>query len=163
MGVALQRKRKASAINIRSIIIGSSVALFVISTVIGLFSVVRIGMINTVSRSVSGEIEAVTILGRMKALSQELRALDVLGHNARSDTERRRYLDEAGEAQEAFSAAWSAYAPTVIGADERILAHRLREAWQHFLAVEAEATALDRAGERELADTASAWNDSANT
>ncbi|MGU3336478.1 methyl-accepting chemotaxis protein [Methylobacterium mesophilicum] len=153
MDLALQRKRKASALNIRSIIIGSSVALFVISAAIGLFSVFRMGMINTVSRSVSGEIEAVTILGRMKALSQELRALDVQAHNARSDIERRRHLDEAGKAQEAFSSAWSAYAPTIVGADERILAHRLREAWQHFLAVEAEATALDRAGERELADT----------
>ena len=110
-------------------------------------------MINDVSRSISGEIKAVTILGRMKELSQELRALDVLAHNAHSEEERRRYLTDALRAQEAFSEAWSAYAPTIAGADEQQLAHRLREAWQHFLAVEAEATALDRAGERELADT----------
>ncbi|MDF2598490.1 MAG: putative methyl-accepting chemotaxis AlkN [Methylobacterium brachiatum] len=153
MDAASSQPRKTSSLNLRSIIIGSSVALFVVSAAIGLFSVFRIGMMNEVSRTIAGEIKAVTILGRMKELSQELRALDVLAHNAHSDDERRRYLADAVRAQEAFSAAWSAYAPTVAGTDEQQLAHRLREAWQHFLAVEAEATALDRAGERELADT----------
>ncbi|MCJ2139910.1 methyl-accepting chemotaxis protein [Methylobacterium sp. E-066] len=153
MGASSLQPKNASSINLRSIIIGSSVALFVISAAIGIFSVFRIGMINDVSRSISGEIKAVTILGRMKELSQELRALDVLAHNAHSEDERRRYLTDAVRVQEAFSAAWSAYAPTIAGPDEQQLALRLREAWQHFLAVEAEATALDRAGERELADT----------
>ena len=153
MDVKASRQQTVFSLNLRSIIIGSSVALFVISAIIGVFSVFRIGMINDVSRSISGEIKAVTILGRMKELSQELRALDVLAHNARSDQERGRYLTDAVKAQEGFSAAWSAYAPTIAGADEQQLAHRLREAWQHFLAVEAEATALDRAGERELADS----------
>ncbi|MCJ2126308.1 methyl-accepting chemotaxis protein [Methylobacterium sp. J-077] len=152
MDVGLLQPRKKLSLNLRSIIIGSSITLFVISATIGIFSVFRIGMINEVSRSISEEIKAVTILGRMKELSQGLRALDVLAHNARSDDERRRYLAEAAKAQETFSAAWSAYAPTISGADEQRLAHRLRQAWQHFLTVEAEATALDRAGERELAD-----------
>ena len=105
-------------------------------------------MINAVSRSVAGEIKAVATLGTMKQLSQELRALDVLAHTAQSDESRRDYRDKVGQAQEAFSAAWSAYAPTVSGADEQRLAHGLRDAWQHFLAVEGEAVALDRAGER---------------
>jgi methyl-accepting chemotaxis protein len=153
MDAASSQPRKILFLNLRSIIVGSSVTLFIVSAAIGLFSVFCIDIMNEVSRSISGEIKSVTILGRMKDLSQELRAVDVLGHNAHSDDERRRYLADAVRAQETFSAAWSAYAPTVAGSDEQQLAHRLHEAWQHFLAVEAEATALDRAGERDLADT----------
>ncbi|MDP4003120.1 methyl-accepting chemotaxis protein [Methylobacterium sp. NEAU K] len=141
------------SINLRSVVIGSSVALFLVTAAIGTFAVLRIGLINDMSRSVASEMKAVAILGHMKELSQASRALDVLAHNARGDQDRRRYLGESLAAQEAFSAAWSAYAPTIIGSDEQNLAHRLRQAWQHFLAVEAEATALDRAGERELADS----------
>lgn len=152
--VAFERGRaKQSSINLRSVIIGSAVVLFMISIGIGVFSVFRIGLINEANRSIAGEIRAVTILGTMKQLSQELRALDVLAHNAQSDEARRDYLAQVAKAQDSFSRAWSAYAPTIAGADEQRLAHALREAWQHFLAVESEAAALERAGERELADT----------
>ncbi|MCJ2090758.1 methyl-accepting chemotaxis protein [Methylobacterium sp. E-005] len=120
---------------------------------IGTFSVFRIGVINEANRSIAGEVRAVTILGTMKQLSQELRALDVLAHHAPTDAARLDHRARIAKAHEAFSGAWSAYATTVAGQDERRLAHSLREAWQHFLAVEAEAAALDRAGERELADT----------
>ncbi|MEL6060067.1 MULTISPECIES: methyl-accepting chemotaxis protein [unclassified Methylobacterium] len=145
-------RARQSTINLRSIIIGSAIALFFISIGIGTFAVFRIGLINETNRSIAGEVRAVTILGTMKQLSQELRALDVLAHHAQTDAARQDFRTRIGKAQEAFSGAWSAYAPTVIGADEQRLAHSLREAWQHFLAVEAEAAALDRAGERELAD-----------
>jgi len=152
--VAFERGRaKQSSINLRSVIIGSAVVLFMISIGIGIFSVFRIGLINEANRSIAGEIRAVTILGTMKQLNQELRALDVLAHNAQSDEARRDYLAQVAKAQDSFSRAWSAYAPTIAGADEQRLAHALREAWQHFLAVESEAAALERAGERELADT----------
>jgi methyl-accepting chemotaxis protein len=146
-------RARQSSINLRSIIIGSAIALFMISIGIGTFSVFRIGLINETSRSIAGEIRAVAILGTMKQLSQELRALDVLAHHAPSDAARLDYRARIAKAQEAFSGACSAYAPTVAGADEQRLAHTLREAWQHFLAVEAEAAALDRAGERDLADS----------
>ncbi|WP_279574667.1 methyl-accepting chemotaxis protein [Methylobacterium sp. J-088] len=145
-------RARQSSINLRSIVIGSAIALFMISIGIGTFSVFRISLINETSRSVAGEIRAVAILGTMKQLSQELRALDVLAHHAPSDSARLDYRARIAKAQEAFSGAWSTYAPTVAGTDEQRLAHTLREAWQHFLAVEAEAAALDRAGERELAD-----------
>ncbi|MGH1574689.1 MCP four helix bundle domain-containing protein [Methylobacterium sp. P31] len=146
-----ERARKFSR-SLRATIIGSAVMLFCLSTAIGMFSVLRIGKINDVSRSIAGEIKAVTVLGTMKQLSQELRALDALARNAHSEASRRGFLVETKAAQEAFSAAWSAYAPTIQGPDEQRLAHALREAWHHFLAVEAEAATLDRAGERELAD-----------
>ena len=152
MASSRRDRARQSSINLRSIIIGSAFALFLISIGIGIFSVLRIGLINETNRSIAGEIRAVTILGTMKQLSQELRALDVLAHHAQSDAARQDYRTRVAKAQEAFSGAWSAYAPTVVGPDEQRLAHTLREAWQHFLAVEAEAAALDRAGERELAD-----------
>lgn len=145
-------RARQSTMNLRSIIIGSAVALLFISIGIGTFSVFRIGLINGTNRSIAGEVRAVTILGTMKQLSQELRALDVLAHHAQTDAAREDFRGRIKKAQEAFSGAWSIYAPTILGADEHRLAHTLREAWQHFLAVEEEAAALDRAGERELAD-----------
>jgi methyl-accepting chemotaxis protein len=135
------------------IIIGSAIVLFCLFTAIGAFSITRIGLINDVNRSVAADMRAVTILGTMKQLSQELRALDVLAHTAPSDESRRTFRAQSARAQEALSEAWSAYAPTVTEPKEQRLAHGLWEAWQHFLAVEAEAVALDQAGEMELADS----------
>lgn len=152
MASSERSRARQSSMNLRSIIIGSAVVMFLITIGIGLLSIVRIGLINETNRSIAGEVRAVTILGTMKQLSQELRALDVLAHHAKSDAEAQAYRARIARAQEAFSGAWSAYAPTVIGADEQRLAHVLRQAWQHFLAVEAEAAALDRAGEGELAE-----------
>ncbi|WP_312893359.1 methyl-accepting chemotaxis protein [Methylobacterium sp. PvR107] len=147
---ALARRSSAS---LRTIIIGSAVVLFCLSVAIGAFSIARIGLINDVSRTVAGEMRVAAILRTMKQLSQELRALDVLAHIAPSDESRRTYRAQGDQVQAAFSAAWSAYAPTVTGAEEQRLARGLREAWRHFRAVEAEAAALDEAGEMELADT----------
>ena len=138
---------------LRSVVIGSAVALFCVSAGIGAFSLARLGMIAAVSRSVVGEIKALAILGTMKKLSQELRALDLLTHNAQSEAQRRTYREQAVKAEAALATAWTAYAPAVVGADEQRLAHDLRRSWQHLLAVQAEAAALDRAGERELAET----------
>ena len=139
--------------NLRSVVIGSALALFCISAGIGAFSLARHGVVDAVSRSVAGEIKALATLGTMKQLSQELRALDLLAHNAQSEAQRRTYREQAGKAEGALAAAWSAYAPAVVGADEQRLAQDLRRSWQHLLAVRAEAAALDRAGERELAET----------
>jgi methyl-accepting chemotaxis protein len=143
--------RRSSA-SLRTIIIGSAVVLFCLSVAIGAFSIARIGLINDVSRTVAGDMRVAAILRTMKQLSQELRALDVLAHIAPSDESRRTYRAQGDQVQGAFSAAWSAYAPTVTGAEEQRRARGLHDAWQHFLAVEAEAAALDEAGEMELAD-----------
>ncbi|MFB0489925.1 methyl-accepting chemotaxis protein [Methylobacterium sp. OAE515] len=142
---------RRSSVGLRAIIIGSAIVLFGLFMAIGAFSIGRLGLINDVNRSVAAEMRAVAILGTMKQLSQELRALDVLAHTASSDESRRTFRAQSARAQEALSEAWSAYAPTVTGPKEQRLAHGLREAWQHFLAVEAEAAALDQAGEMELA------------
>ncbi|WP_419539275.1 methyl-accepting chemotaxis protein [Methylobacterium mesophilicum] len=88
----------------------------------------------------------------MKQLSQEIRALDHLAHAASTDAARRDAIDRETKVHEAFNEAWTAYAPIVRTADERALARALWDAWQHFLAVDAEVAALDRAGERDLAD-----------
>jgi methyl-accepting chemotaxis protein len=144
---------RRSSVGFRVIIIGSATFVFCLFTAIGAFSITRIGLINDVNRSVAADMRVVTILGTMKQLSQELRALDVLAHTAPSDESRRTFRAQSARAREALSEAWSAYAPTVTEPKEQRLAHGLWEAWQHFLAVEAEAVALDQAGEMELADS----------
>jgi methyl-accepting chemotaxis protein len=145
-------KQSRPTFSLRKLIIGSFTILFVFSMLIGVFAIERVGLVNDAAHSVVGEIDAVANLGFMNELSQELRALDILAHNARGEGEARAIAAQLEKAQEAFSAAWGRYAPTVSGPEEQALAHRLRAAWQHFLAIESELAALDRAGERALAD-----------
>ncbi|XYD07991.1 methyl-accepting chemotaxis protein [Methylobacterium sp. NMS12] len=133
--------------------IGFSASMFCVPIAIGCVTAVQFGAIDSASRSLAREITAVRLLGTMKQLTQELRALDHLAHAASTVAVRRDDIDRNAQAHEAFTKAWSAYAPTVRTADERKLAQGLWEAWQHFLAAEAEVAALDRAGERDLADT----------
>ncbi len=149
-GYITERK---SIFSLRKLIAGSFVVLFILSMLIGIFAISRVGLINQAAQSVVGEIEAVANLGLMNEESQELRALDILAHNARGKDDARSYAAQLETAQQAFSTAWSRYAPTVSGPEEQVLAHRLREAWQHFLALESQVSALDRAGEPALADT----------
>ena len=144
---------RRSFYSLRSIIFVAALLLFCASAGFGAFSVAHIGIINAASRSIAGDVKTLVMLGTMKQSGQELRAIALLAHNAQSEAQRRTYLEQAATAQEALSGAWSAYASTIAGADERRLAHNLERAWQHFLAVQAEAAALDRAGERELAET----------
>ncbi|MGH1591493.1 Tar ligand binding domain-containing protein [Methylobacterium phyllosphaerae] len=120
---------------------------------IGIFSIHQTGQIGSTSRSNDNEIRAVVVLGSFKQLSQELRALAVLARVAPSEEAQRDSVDRTGRILHALSRAWTEYAPMVTTAEERNLAQRLWEAWQHVLAVAAEAAALDRAGERDLADT----------
>ncbi|MCJ2122725.1 methyl-accepting chemotaxis protein [Methylobacterium sp. J-077] len=142
-----------SKFNLRNLIRISLFVLFALSMSVGVFSISRIERVNEAAHAMADELEVVAGLARMNELSQEFRALSILAHSARSEDERRSYTAENTHVEEAFSAAWSAYAPTISGVEEQDIAHRLRAAWQHFLAVEAEALALDRAGEREQADT----------
>lgn len=140
------------ATSLRYQVIGCTLLLFMIFVLTGLFSINRIDQINEAGRRAAGEHRAIGVLSKMNELSQELRALAVLAHHARTDQERKGYVAGSHAAQKAFSAAWGTYAATVEGDEERRLAHRLREAWQHFLAVESHGSALDRAGERSLAN-----------
>jgi methyl-accepting chemotaxis protein len=122
-------------------------------TGIEVFLAANPGPAETVDRSIAGEIEALALLGTMKQLSQELRAAPVLAHGASGEGRRHAYREEGKRAEGALSAAWDIYASRLVDPDEQTLARRMREAWQHLLAVAAEAEALDRAGERDLAES----------
>lgn len=139
-------------LSVRSIVIAFAVTMFSVPIGIGLVSAVRIGIVEAASRTLAGEIKATTQLGTIKQLSQELRTLAVLAHAATTEEARRESFVKIDAAHRSLSAAWSAYLPTVTAPDDQKLAQTLRVAWQHVLAVGAEAAALDRAGERELAD-----------
>ena len=153
MGLNFNSLNWGSFLSLRKVIVGSFVILFFLAMSIGLFAITRVRLINDSAQSALGEIDAVANLGLINEVSQELRALGVLAHSARGEAEARRYAAQLQKAQEVFSAAWSRYAPTVSGPEEQALAHRLREAWQHFLAIQSQVSALDRAGEHALADT----------
>ena len=143
---------QSRGISLRGLIVTSFSIIFALAVITGIFAISRLQTVVDMTRTASSEIKVVALLGQMTAFSQELRALDVLAHNAHGEENKKRYRSENAIAQEAFSAAWSAYAPAIAGAEEQALAHKLRQAWQHFLAVEGEAMTLDRGGEHELAD-----------
>ncbi|WP_457104978.1 HAMP domain-containing methyl-accepting chemotaxis protein [Methylobacterium sp. P5_C11] len=130
-----------------------ALTMFCFTAGIAAFSVNRIGQIGSASRLFDSEIKAVAVLGTIRQLSQELRTLAVLAQVAPSEEARRDSVGRTEKALDSVSTAWTEYAPMVTTAEERDLAQSLWEAWQHVLAAAAEAAALDRAGERDLADT----------
>lgn len=143
---------RSALINLKGMTVAAFLSLFVLSAVVAGYAITRLHSINTVTAAIPGQIRGITLLGEMDRYAGELRAVDLLAHNARTDAERETYLRESEIARQAFSAAWSGYAPTVSSPREKILAHQLHDAWQRFLAIESEATALDRAGETTIAD-----------
>lgn len=112
----------------------------------------QVGAIDAASRTLVQEIGAVRALGTMKQRTQELGALECPARAVATEADPREDIDRTIEPHEAFLKAWTTYVSTIRTADERERARGLWDAWQHFLAVEAEAAALDRAGERDLAD-----------
>jgi methyl-accepting chemotaxis protein len=144
--------RHSGGASLRNVILASFGAILALTVLIGAFAMYRLQSVVDTTQEMAGETKRVAVLGRMNELSQELRAVDVLSHYNNNEASRAAYAVENAKAQEAFSTMWSTYAPTVSGPREQELAHALRTAWQHFLALEGEVSALDRAGEHDLAD-----------
>jgi methyl-accepting chemotaxis protein len=140
-------------LSIRMKIISTFVLLFFCATALCLFSYLQLNRVNQAGEAVAGDLQGVVLLGDMVQLSQKIHALDLLAHFARTDAERAQYRQRMDRAHEAFSAAWSHYAPSVHGPEEQAVAATLKTAWQHFLAVEEEVVALDLADEHDLAAT----------
>ncbi|KAA0124697.1 methyl-accepting chemotaxis protein [Methylobacterium sp. P1-11] len=152
MAFSFLRYKIKKDVRLGTILIGFSAAIFCLPVGIGMVSALQLGVIDAARRAAADEIKAVILLSTMKQTSHELRELAILAQAAPAGEAGRESNERTINAQEAFSAAWSAYVPTAKAEGEWKLAQRLAEAWQHFIAVEAEAAALGRAGERDLAD-----------
>ncbi|GJD39473.1 MULTISPECIES: methyl-accepting chemotaxis protein [Methylobacterium] len=138
-----------SRINLRSIrakIGFAFLALGLFSACTGGFAIVKVDQVSAIGSELAHHVRAVSVLGDLGRISQQLRALAVLRHFAGTDTERVSYEQESGPVRIAFSKAWSDYSSLVSAGREAELAASLRVAWQHFLAVDEEITVLDRAG-----------------
>ncbi|MEE7494439.1 methyl-accepting chemotaxis protein [Methylobacterium oryzae CBMB20] len=140
-------------LRLRTILIGFGAAMICLLVGVGLISARQISAISEASRSLADDVKAVRLLGTMKQLTQELRALDSVVDDASTTGTSRDEIGRTAKVRAALSTTWSAYVPTIRTADELNRARGLWEALQHVLTVEAEVTALDRAGERDLADT----------
>lgn len=115
-------------LTIRGRIIGSFSLLVICTIGLGLFSLYRLEGVSRASSVIAEDLNGVKLLGEMARLSQQIRALDVLSHFARSDQERQGYASEIQQTHEDFSAAWSDYAPTVSSGAEQELAVKLKTA-----------------------------------
>ena len=139
-------------LNLKALTVATFFSLFLLSAGVAGFAITRLHEINKVTGAFPDEIRTIALLTRLDENAQLLRATDLLAHAAKSASEREHDVDEARRISEALSAGWSAYAPTVHGAEEERLAHSFHESWQQFLAIQGEATAFDRAGETAIAD-----------
>jgi methyl-accepting chemotaxis protein len=141
--------KRMRSINLRSIkskIIGTFAILVVLSGLTGGFAIIKVDQVSAIGAALARQVAAVTLLGDLARLSQQLRALTALQHYSPSETQRSAYTREAEEGRVAFSKAWGDYATLIEGARETQLAETLRNAWQHFLAIEEEIRILDGAG-----------------
>ncbi len=121
------------------------------TAVLGLFALDRINNMSSMTQDLAAELTGVETLGEMAKLSQQLRAHDLLRQFTESESERASLTAEIGEAQVAFSRAWSSFAPTIQPGEDENRANELFAAWQHFLAVEEEVSGLQAAGMNDLA------------
>ncbi|MCP1535774.1 methyl-accepting chemotaxis protein [Methylorubrum extorquens] len=142
--------KRLRSINLRSItskISGTFALLVVLSGLTGGFAILKVDQVSAIGTALARQVEAVTLLGDLARLSQQLRALTALQHyGPPGGTQRSAYAQEAEDSRIAFSKAWGDYTALVEGARETQLAETLRTAWQHFLAVEEEILILDKAG-----------------
>ncbi len=120
--------------------------LLIMSVATGGFAILKLSQVSAIGGEMVVQVKAVSVLGDLARLSQQLRALTALQHFSDTDAARGAYAEEADKARSDFSKAWTDYAPMVSGDREAALAATLRAAWQHFLAVQEEITALDKAG-----------------
>ncbi len=131
----------------------ASFAIILLFTVmLGLFSLYRISGVTNMATQVAEELKTISNLGNMTRLSQQLQASDMLRHFTKDEAVRAEVTDIIKNAQLAFSESWSLYSPTISAGEEERLATTLREAWQHFLAVEEEVAVLENAGQYDLAE-----------
>lgn len=137
---------------LKGLIVGAFAGLFVVTLGMGLLNIRAINQMDAASQRVGNEIAGVDLLGHMLTLSQQLRSTDLVAHYATDAAARTSFLAQLAKTHRAFSSAWSDYAPTIASPEEHTRAATLRKAWQHFLADEEEASALDDAAERTLAD-----------
>ncbi|WP_346432919.1 methyl-accepting chemotaxis protein [Breoghania sp.] len=96
------------------------------------------------------EFKGVSMLGNMARLSQQLNAFEILHHYAGANDPT--IASEPDTVRVAFSQAWTGFAQDIKGEEEQRMATELNHAWQHFLAVAEEVTALDKVGQRSLAE-----------
>ncbi|MBP2161057.1 MULTISPECIES: methyl-accepting chemotaxis protein [Asticcacaulis] len=125
--------------------------LMVLSIATGAFSIFKLNEVSAIGRKLEGEIAAVSTLGDLARTSQTLSVISFLEHHAPDAGKRAEFGREAAATRSEFSKLWSEYSTMVSGDEEAVMAASLRQAWQHFLAVQEEVTSLDRAGLTDMA------------
>jgi methyl-accepting chemotaxis protein len=127
--------------------------LMLVSLATGLFSIAKINEVSAIGKQLDTEIAAVAALGELSRTSQTMSVMAMLQHYSTTDSERQAYVQKTQASMEIFSEAWSRYSGMIASEKEAQLASDLRTAWQHFLAVQEEVVALDKAGLRSLAES----------
>ena len=141
-----------SLYSIRSKIAGSFLLLVVIACSTGFFAMSRLSHVAEESANVAaGEFKAIQRLGQMATLSQRISNGIMLSQFSFTAASKKEILTEIPALISLFSKSWADYASMIQPGEEASLSEDLAKAWQHFLTVQEEVIALDRAGEWELA------------
>ncbi|NBN62724.1 HAMP domain-containing protein [Microvirga tunisiensis] len=138
--------------SIKAKIVAAFIILFAASVVTGLFAIRSLQSVSTAGSELSTSLAKVDMLGNLAKLSAQLNVGVVAAHYA---DESRRAAAEADlqKVELAFSSVFAEYSATVVDPAEQELVRDLRAKWQHFLAVAGEVTALNKAGQFDLASS----------
>ena len=139
-------------LSIRSKLIIAFSVLLICCIVVGVMSILRMNAVTASTGRIASELNSVNYLGKMAQISLELKSTELLLHFENSDLEKNRLDQENDSLRTDFSRLWSKYLNTVKPGKELELAENLRTAWQHFLAVSEEISALRKAGQEDLAE-----------
>ena len=138
--------------SIRSRLIIAFSILLICCILVGGVSIVRMNEVTASTGRIASELNSVNYLGKMAQISLELKSTELLLHFESSIDEKSQLDQENNSLRTEFSRLWSEYLKTINPGEELKLAENLRAAWQHFLAVSEEISALRKAEQEELAE-----------
>jgi methyl-accepting chemotaxis protein len=140
-------------ISIRGKVITAFAAILCCTVGLGLFATQRLAAVNAAAADLGDNwLIATRALGTVDAANERARALEVLGHFARTEQEKQERAKQAAEARDLLARGWADYEPTITPGAEVVLAKAVKDAWQALQLVENKYSALERAGDRDKAE-----------
>ena len=138
--------------SIKAKIVAAFIILFAASVVTGLFAIRSLHSVSEAGTELATSMAKVDMLGSLAKLSAQLNVGVVAAHYA-DESRRAAALSDLQKLELAFSSVFAEYTATVQEPSEQELVRDLRAKWQHFLAVAGEVTALNKAGQFDLASS----------
>jgi methyl-accepting chemotaxis protein len=135
-------------LSIRSKVMLAFTSILVVTAVLGLFAINRLGVVNESSVTLSSDyLLASNALGKVSYNSMRYRQLQAAHVLAQTQEDKAKEDETMGTTADEVTKAWQVYAPTVGAGQERLLADQVLPAWNAYAAMNEKFLALSNANQ----------------